>query len=89
MVLIGIGLDIWVNIIWRNNPFQLIVTAISIAVFVCLVMYDTARIKEMSITENNTSSTASLGAFALYLDLYYLLISIVFEANKGSKKINS
>lgn len=89
MVSLGIGIDILVNIVWRNDLFQLIVTGISIAVFVGLVVYDSSRIKEMSIDEYNIHSTASLGAFTLYLDLYFLLISIVFEANKGSKKINS
>jgi uncharacterized protein len=89
MGFIGIGLDIWVNIVWRNDPFQLITSGIAIAVFVGLIVYDTTRIKDMSSTENGMNPSATLGAFALYLDLYFLLISMVFEANKGSKKINS
>ena len=89
MILIGIGLDIWVNIIWRNDQFQLITSGIFMAVFVGLVAYDTARIKEMSITEDGLNKTASLGAFALYLDLYYLLISIVMEENKAKRRINN
>jgi uncharacterized protein len=88
LVLVGIGLDIWVNMFWRNDQFQLITTAIAILVFVGLVLYDTLRIKEMSISENNINPTATLGAFALYLDLYYLLISIVLEENKAKRKIN-
>jgi uncharacterized protein len=84
LALVGIGLNIWMNIFWRNDQFQLITSAIAIIVFVGLVMYDALRIKEMSIPENNINPSPSLGAFALYLDLYYLLISIVFEANKGS-----
>jgi uncharacterized protein len=89
MVLVGIGLNILVNIFWENDQFQLITSGIAIAVFVGLVVYDTSRIKEMSSTENGINPSATLGAFALYLDLYFLLISIVFEANKSSKKINS
>lgn len=89
MVFIVIGLNIWVNIVWRNDQYQLITSGIAIAVFVGIVVYDNARIKEMSISENNINPSASLGAFALCLDLYYLLISIVIEANKGSKRINS
>ncbi len=88
MVVVGIGLNIWINISWRNDQFQLITSGIAIIVFVGLIVYDTSRIKEMSISENNINPSPSLGAFALYLDLYYLLISIVFEANKGSKRIN-
>jgi uncharacterized protein len=88
MILVGIGLNIWVNMVWRNDLFQLITTGIFMAVFVGLVVYDTNRIKEMCISRNNINPTASLGAFALYLDLYYLLISIFFEANKESRKIN-
>jgi uncharacterized protein len=89
MVLIGIGLAICMNMIWRNDQFQLITTAISIIVFVGLVVCDTARIKEMSICEKNINPSASLGAFALYLDLYYLFIAMVLEANKGSRRGNS
>jgi uncharacterized protein len=89
MALVGICLNIGVNIFWRNDQFQLITTSIAIIVFVGLVMYDTSRINEMSIPENDKNLPASLGAFAIYLDLYFLLISIVFEANKGSKRINS
>jgi uncharacterized protein len=89
MVLIGIGLNIWVNLIWRNDLFQLITTGVFMAVFIGLVVYDTNRIKEMSISENTINPTASLGAFALNLDLYYLLISIVMEENKGTRRINS
>jgi uncharacterized protein len=88
MVLVGIGLNIWVNIFWRNDQFQLITTTIAIIIFVGLVVYDTARIKEMSIPVKDKNSPASMGAFAIYLDLYFLLISIVFEANKSSKRIN-
>ena len=89
MVIIGIGLDIWANFSWRNDQYQLITSGIAIAVFVGLVVYDTSRIKEMSMNEKNINPSASLGAFALYLDLYYLLISIVLEANKGNTRINS
>jgi uncharacterized protein len=89
MVLIGIGLDLWVNIFWRNDQFQLITSAIATIVFVGLVVYDAVRIKEMSISENNINPSPSLGAFALYLDLYYLLISIVLEENKAKRRINS
>jgi uncharacterized protein len=89
MALVGIVLNIWMNIFWRNEPFQLITSAIAIIVFVGLVMYDTTRIKEMSISENNINPSPSLGAFALYLDLYYLLISIVLEENKAKRRINS
>ena len=89
MAFVGIGLNIWVNLVWRNDLFQFITTGVFIAVFVGLVVYDTNRVKEMSIPVNNINPSASLGAFALYLDLYYLLISLVFEENKSSKKINS
>ncbi len=89
MALIGTGLDIWVNLSWRNDSFQLITSGIAIATFVGLVIYDTARIKEMCIAANGINPSPSMGAFALYLDLYYLLISIVIEANKMSRRINS
>jgi uncharacterized protein len=89
MVLIGIGLNIWVNMVCRNDLFQLITTGVFMAVFVGLVVYDTNRIKQMSISENNINPTATLGAFALYLDLYYLLISIAMEENKAKRRINS
>jgi uncharacterized protein len=89
MFLVGIGLNIWVNMVWRNDRFQLITTTVAIIIFTGLLVYDSERISEMSITENNKILPASLGAFAIYLDLYFLLISIVFEANKGNKRINS
>jgi uncharacterized protein len=89
MALVGLGLNIWVNIFWRNDQFQLITTTVAIVIFTGLAMYDATRINEMSIPENNKNLPASLGAFAIYLDLYFLLISIVFEANKSSKRINS
>jgi uncharacterized protein len=89
MVLVGMGLNTWVNIVWRNDQFQLITTGISNIVFVGIIIYDASRIKEMSVSENNINQTSTLGAFAVYLDLYYLLISIVMQENKGSKRINS
>jgi uncharacterized protein len=88
MIFVAMGLNILVNIFWRNDQFQLITSGVAIFVFLGLIIYDTSRIKEMSLSDLHKNPSACLGAFALYLDLYYLLISMVLEENKGRRRIN-
>jgi uncharacterized protein len=86
MTFLGIILNILLNFIWRKDNFQLITSAIAIIVFVGITAYNSKRIKEYT-AHFEPQKAVIMSAFALYLDLYYLLLGIVFEANKKTKGI--
>jgi uncharacterized protein len=88
LAIIGIVLNVLLNLLWRNDQFQLIVSGIAILVFVGIAAYSFETIQEMNET-NEPQKAVIMGAFALSLNLYYLFVAIVFSENKSEKKINS
>jgi uncharacterized protein len=87
MVVIGIVLNVLLNFIWRKDNFQLITSAIAIFVFVGIVAYDSKRMKAFN-AHHEPQKAVIMGAFVLSLNLYYLFIALVMEANKGTRRIN-
>lgn len=92
MFVIGMAINLAVNRYWRNDQWQLIAAGVGVIVFVGITAYSRTQIKEMNIIGNEGSdqdrSEAIMGAFVLYLNLFFLFISIVLEANKGGKRIS-
>ncbi len=86
MIFLGIILNILLNYVWRNDQFQLISSGIFVLVFVGITAYSSKTIQEMNETHESPKAII-MGAFALSLNLYYLFIAIVFEANKKTKGI--
>lgn len=80
MALIGIIIASVVNIFWKNNMFQLVISYIGVFVFVGLTAYDTQKIKELHL-ENADSETQSkgaiMGALTLYLDFINLFLYLL------------
>jgi uncharacterized protein len=87
LTIIGIILNILLNFVWRNDQFQLIVSGITILVFVGITAYSSKTIQEINETHEPPKAII-MGAFTLSLNLYYLFVFILFEANKSSKRIN-
>ena len=81
MLICGFGINIVVNMIWRNDVTQLITAGIGVIIFTGLVAYN-------HYNENQTNETEEpiLKAFKVYINLFYLFIAVVLEANKGSKR---
>lgn len=80
MALIGIIIATVVNMFWKNDMFQLIISYIGVVVFVGLTAYDTQKIKELHL-ENTDSETQSkgaiMGALTLYLDFINLFLYLL------------
>lgn len=90
MAIIGFCLDFAMNLFWRNDKTSLIIAAIATLIFVGITAYTFKNNIEINIKSNDeTPKEPILGAFALYLNLFFLLVAIVMEANKSTKRINS
>ena len=81
MAFIGMGLDFALNMFWRTDNTQLIIGGIGVLVFVGLVAY-----KFNSDNVSNEHEEPLTKAFAIYINLFYLFISVVMEANKGNRR---
>ena len=81
MALIGIGLDFALNMLWRTDDTQLIITGISVLVFVGLVAY---KFNTDKVSNEHEEPLAK--AFAIYINLFYLFILVVIEANRGNRR---
>jgi uncharacterized protein len=89
---VGLLLDVYINVFWRNDRFQLITSGIAVLIFVGIVAYDFKHI--LALSKGNTGNgdnqeTPIIGAFAIYLNLYYLFIALILETNTGTKRINT
>lgn len=85
LAVFGTMLNISVNMIWRYDLFQLITTIIGILIFAGIMAYDYARIEEFE--KLNEENIPIKGAFAMYLNLYFLFIAVVMAANTRQKRI--
>lgn len=83
MIITGTVLDFLLNVLWSYDLFQLITSGIAVLVFAGITAYDSKRIKEMN------DATGFKGAFALYLDFYYLFLALVLAVNQRDKKSSS
>lgn len=76
MMLIGIILCTIINIFLKNSTFDIIISAISIIVFLGFIAYDIQKIKRLNgyLVEDNL---AVIGAFELYLDFINIFIDLL------------
>ena len=76
MMLIGIILCTIVNLFLQNSTFDIVISAISIIVFLGFIAYDIQKLKRLNgfITEDNL---AIIGAFELYLDFINIFIDLL------------
>lgn len=83
MGLIGLIIAMVVNMFWANTVLGSIVTFVGILLFLGLTVYDTQRIKQMTVAalqqgdENVQARMGILGALALYLDFINLFLFIL------------
>ena len=81
MDFIGMGLDFALNMLWRTDNTQLIIGGIGVLVFVGLVAY---KFNTDNVSNEHEEPLAK--AFAIYINLFYLFILVVMEANKGNRR---
>ena len=81
MAFIGMGLDFALNMLWRTDDTQLIIGGIGVIIFVGLVAY---KFNTDNVSNQHEEPLAK--AFAIYINLFYLFILVVMEANKGNRR---
>lgn len=76
MMLIGIILCTIVNLFLQNSTFDMVISAISIIVFLGFIAYDVQKINRLNgyLAEDNL---AAIGAFELYLDFINVFIDLL------------
>lgn len=76
MMLIGIILCTIVNLFLQNSTFDIIISAISVIIFLGFIAYDIQKINRLNgyIKEENL---AIIGAFELYLDFINIFIDLL------------
>lgn len=76
MMLIGIIICTIINLFLQNSTFDIIISAISIIVFLGFIAYDVQKIQRLNgyIAEDNL---AIIGAFELYLDFINIFIDLL------------
>lgn len=76
MMLLGIMLCIIINIFLQNETFDIIISCISIVLFLVFIAYDIQKIKQREdfLLEDNL---AVIGAFDLYLDFINIFLDLL------------
>lgn len=81
MALIGVIIASVVNIFIKSSAFDLILSIVTVLIFVGLTAYDTQKIKQMLLMAPNADETAQkvalMGALSLYLDFINLFIHLL------------
>jgi len=83
MGVIGLLIAMLINMFWNNGVFGLIVTFVGIIIFLSLTVYDTQRIKRMTVAamqqgnEGVEARLGILGALSLYLDFINLFLFLL------------
>jgi FtsH-binding integral membrane protein len=79
MGLIGVVLASVINIFWRNDGFQFVLSFIGVIVFAGLAAYDAQRLKAMALATpaGDAGSYAIAGALTLYLDFINLFLFLL------------
>ena len=75
--LIAIVIASIVNIFIGSSVMQMVISAISIVIFLGLTAYDTQNIRELVSRDTETGREEVLGALTLYLDFINLFLSLL------------
>lgn len=76
MMLIGIILCTLVNLFLKNSTFDMMISGVSVVIFLGFIAYDVQKIKRLNgyLAEDNL---AIIGAFELYLDFINIFIDLL------------
>lgn len=76
MMLIGVIICTIVNLFLQNSTFDIVISCISVVVFLGFIAYDIQKLKRLSgyLSEDNL---AVIGAFELYLDFINIFIDLL------------
>ena len=77
MALFGIILCIVVNLFLNNEMFDIIISSISVLVFLGFTAYDIQKIKLLSYNFENEDNLAIIGALELYLDFINIFLDLL------------
>lgn len=77
MALLGIIICVIVNMFLENSTFDLIISIITIIIFVGFTAYDIQRVKELSDSGVDNDVAAINGAFELYLDFINIFLNLL------------
>lgn len=77
MLLLGVVICTIVNMFLNNSMFDLVVSCISIAIFLGFVSYDIQKIKKLSLEIEDENKLAIIGALELYLDFINIFLDLL------------
>lgn len=77
MLLLGVVICTIVNMFLNNSMFDLIVSCISIVIFLGFVAYDIQKIKKLSLEIEDENKLAIIGALELYLDFINIFLDLL------------
>jgi len=76
MMLVGVIICTIINIFLQNSTFDIVISAVSVIIFLGFIAYDVQKIKRLNgyLAEDNL---AIIGAFELYLDFINVFIDLL------------
>ncbi len=77
MLLLGVVICTIVNMFLNNSMFELVVSCISIVIFLGFVAYDIQKIKKLSLEIEDKNKLAIIGALELYLDFINIFLDLL------------
>lgn len=77
-VIIGLALNVCINLIWRADRYQLIVSSLAVLILVATTIY---QFKQKPLGAN-ASTNALKAAFAININVFFLFVILVLSANE-------
>lgn len=77
MVLLGMIICIVINMIVKNSVFDLLISCISLVIFLGFTAYDIQKIKKISNIIDNEDNFVIIGALELYLDFINIFLDLL------------
>ena len=78
LAVIGFALNVYLNLIWRDDRYQLIVSSFAVLIFLATTIYQ-FKVKPL---DANASTSALKAALAINLNVFFLFIMLVLSANE-------
>ncbi len=77
MALLGIIICIIINIFLNSETFDIVISCVSVVVFLGFTAYDVQKIKLLSYNFENEDNLAIIGALELYLDFINIFLDLL------------
>lgn len=77
-VIVGLALNVYLNLIWRDDRYQLIVSSLAVLILVATTIYQFKH----SPLGTNASTSALKAALAVNLNVFFLFVILVLSANE-------